>query len=270
VTGRWYRKTSYTTVAQAEGVEDYGRAWQDVLRRRHRRRLAITALVVAMVLAVTGVSMVVVKQPDLEVTSATVQSISLPTHTLYLNVRVSVHNPNRLTAHLLSVEGDILSGTDAIGDFYSDEGADIAPYSNFTVDLDVRVNNVPLPLPDPDLVVAGKARLRVWIVGITYHFEHAIPLTQSTDRVNRPPVAAIDSQPVVRRAADAEFDGSRSYDPDGRVVGWSWDFGDGYAAEGEVVQHAYRRPGTYDVVLTVVDLMGATDSATATIRVLVL
>ncbi len=251
-------------------VDDYEMAWQDVLRRRHRRRLLITLVVVVMVLAVTGISMLVIKQPELEVASATVRSISLPTHTLYLSVRVSVYNPNQLTAHMLSVEGDILSGTATIGDFYSDSDVDIPAYSNFTMDIDVRVSNVPLPLPDPDLVVVGKARLRVWIVGLTYHFEHTIPLTQSTDRVNRPPVADINSQPVVRRAVEAEFDGSGSYDPDGRVVGWSWDFGDGYAAEGEVVQHAYRRPGNYEVVLTVVDLMGATDSATTTIRVMVL
>ena len=55
------------------------------------------------------------------------------------------------------------------------------------------------------------------------------------------------------------FDGSRSYDIDGDIVNWSWDFGDGYIAYGEVVNHTYLTPGLYNVSLTVIDDDGAYD-----------
>lgn len=225
-------------------------------------------LVVVVVLTVTVASTVMVKEPDFQIASATIRYISIPSRTLYMHVQMYVDNPNGVSAHLLSIEGDILSAGEVIGDFYSYDEVIVPAHTNFTVDLDVRITDLPMPLPDPVLVLAGKARLRVWIVGITYPFEHTVPLTYSPDRVNQPPVASIASQSVVRRAAEAEFDGSASTDPDGLVVGWSWDFGDGYSAEGPLVLHAYRLPGSYDVVLTVVDQMGAADLATATIRVL--
>ena len=242
----------------------------DGARRRHRRVVLVSLFVVILVLLVTVGSSLMVKEPDFKIASAKVTGISIPSRTLYMHVQLSVDNPNSIAAHLLSVEGDIMNGGEAIGDFYTYEEVVVPAHSNFTVDLGVRVDNLPLPLSDPVLVLVGKARLRVWIVGITYPFEHSVPLTYSPDKVNQPPVARIDSQPVVRRAAEAEFDGSASTDPDGLVVGWSWDFGDGYSAEGAVVQHAYREPGSYEVVLTVVDQMGAADTATATIRVLLL
>lgn len=39
----------------------------------------------------------------------------------------------------------------------------------------------------------------------------------------------------------------------GNAVSWSWDFGDGNAAEGREVRHTYTETGSFDVVLTVTD-----------------
>jgi len=53
-----------------------------------------------------------------------------------------------------------------------------------------------------------------------------------------------------------QFDGSRSYDPDGRIVKYHWDFGDGSYAGGDTLihpVHVYGRASTYYVVLTVTD-----------------
>jgi len=63
------------------------------------------------------------------------------------------------------------------------------------------------------------------------------------------------------------FDGSASYDPDGSIVSYHWDFGDGYTGSGVVITHSYVTGGTYTVTLTVTDNDGATDtdSTTATI-----
>ena len=52
------------------------------------------------------------------------------------------------------------------------------------------------------------------------------------------------------------FDGSGSYDPDGYIVSYHWDFGDGKSADGMVVQHTYTSATNgafYPVKLTVTD-----------------
>jgi len=55
----------------------------------------------------------------------------------------------------------------------------------------------------------------------------------------------------------ARFDASRSEDPDGEVVSYAWDFGDGNAGSGRTVEHTYRAPGDYPVTVTVTDAKGA-------------
>lgn len=77
-----------------------------------------------------------------------------------------------------------------------------------------------------------------------------------TIEVNYPPTAQAG---VDKRAAAGDvitFTDAGSRDQDGRVVGWSWDFGDGGSAEGEEVTHSYNAPGKYPVVLTVQDDSG--------------
>jgi len=60
------------------------------------------------------------------------------------------------------------------------------------------------------------------------------------------------------------FDGSRSYDPDGFITVWFWEFGDTTNGTGEVAGHIYTRSGTYNVTLTVTDDKGAVDTAMTT------
>jgi chitodextrinase len=56
------------------------------------------------------------------------------------------------------------------------------------------------------------------------------------------------------------FDGSGSTDPDGTVVGYSWNFGDGGTASGVTANHTYAAGGDFTVSLTVTDDGGATDA----------
>ncbi|MBX3395147.1 MAG: peptidylprolyl isomerase [Phycisphaerae bacterium] len=52
------------------------------------------------------------------------------------------------------------------------------------------------------------------------------------------------------------FDASRSRDPDGSIVEYRWDFGDGGQAIGSDVEYAFERAGLYTVRLTVKDDRG--------------
>ncbi len=58
-------------------------------------------------------------------------------------------------------------------------------------------------------------------------------------------------------ASVVSFDGGGSSDTDGVITSWEWEFGDGATASGRNVSHAYARPGTYEVALTVRDDSGA-------------
>ena len=58
------------------------------------------------------------------------------------------------------------------------------------------------------------------------------------------------------------FDGSDSVDPDGTIVEYDWDFGDGSSGSGESVDHTFAEAGCYEVLLTVTDDEGASDTAT--------
>ena len=56
-----------------------------------------------------------------------------------------------------------------------------------------------------------------------------------------------------------------SSDPDGTIVQWNWDFGDGTSSTEQEPTHSYEDPGSYLVKLVVTDSRGATGIATARI-----
>ena len=63
------------------------------------------------------------------------------------------------------------------------------------------------------------------------------------------------------------FDSSGTTDPDGTIVSYLWNFGDGNSANTANASHSYNSAGAYTAVLTVVDNQGdqSTDSATVTV-----
>jgi hypothetical protein len=68
------------------------------------------------------------------------------------------------------------------------------------------------------------------------------------------PIASFTYSPQITRVnVNITFDASSSYDMDGFIKKYEWDFGDGTSGTGEVITHSYSRVGVYTVALTVTD-----------------
>jgi hypothetical protein len=73
------------------------------------------------------------------------------------------------------------------------------------------------------------------------------------------PIAAFSLAPKRLRAHhNVQFNGAASSESGGRIVSYSWSFGDGKRGSGAKARHAYRRAGHYTVTLTVTDAAGHT------------
>ena len=91
------------------------------------------------------------------------------------------------------------------------------------------------------------------------------------------PLPALNQAPVAVASADVTsgkaplvvtFDSSASEDFDGTITGHSWDFPDGSFSVEATPSYEFTVPGSYQVILTVTDNLGATasDSITITVR----
>jgi PKD repeat protein len=63
------------------------------------------------------------------------------------------------------------------------------------------------------------------------------------------------------------FNAQNSTDPEGEITAYNWDFGDGKSDSGVMVEHKYKKIGTYTVVLSVVDGVGNTDTTSKVVNV---
>ena len=87
---------------------------------------------------------------------------------------------------------------------------------------------------------------------------------------NKPPIASfifLPKNPIINQIV--MFNASSSYDPDGYIVSYEWDFGDGNitSTTHEIIKHSYSESGSYKVTLTVEDDKGAKNSTTKIITV---
>jgi len=79
---------------------------------------------------------------------------------------------------------------------------------------------------------------------------------------NEPPILDIKAPNNGSANQTIVFDASGSIDPDGVIISYVWDFGDGTTGTGKTVDHSYAKPGMYLVTLTVTDNTGKTFTKT--------
>ena len=95
------------------------------------------------------------------------------------------------------------------------------------------------------------------------------PLDPTNGNVsNQPPVATFSFKPDIPVIGGVvAFNASESYDPDGNISEYLWDFGDGTTAYGKIVEHVFNSSGMYTVALTVVDDKGMKNTTVKTVQV---
>lgn len=86
--------------------------------------------------------------------------------------------------------------------------------------------------------------------------------------VNTPPIASCRfSNDAPIPGESVLFDASSSVDPDGTLIDFIWDFGDGTSQRGTRLSHTYEQLGQYEVQLIVVDNAGASSTISHTMTV---
>ncbi len=90
-------------------------------------------------------------------------------------------------------------------------------------------------------------------------------LSYTVNTFNKRPTADFSAPAMAYSNEFVDFDASASYDVDGTIVSYSWDFGDGATGTGVTALHSYTTEGDYAVTLTVKDNRGTTDSVSKTI-----
>jgi hypothetical protein len=132
----------------------------------------------------------------------------------------------------------------------------------YTVALDLR--SLPKdfsPTTPAEVTVELKAQER-----ITVNFGAA----ERPRTVKFPPVAQFEFTPERPKVGETvRFDASESFDPDGQIIRYEWDFEtDGTIdAQGVRVEHIFTQAGTFTVTLRVTDNDGETGTARKTVTV---
>ncbi len=78
-------------------------------------------------------------------------------------------------------------------------------------------------------------------------------IADNPNPVNLPPLADIGGPYSGVLGVPVEMDATGSYDPEGALLTYSWDFGDGISGAGGTVSHLYVNTGTYHVSVIVSD-----------------
>jgi len=128
-------------------------------------------------------------------------------------------------------------------------------------------------------VGAGESNLSIENLEVKKYDENGVPVeipsTPLSGKVtvrpaSHPPVAVIRTDPSPPKGLaplTVKFYGGDSYDPDGVIVGYEWDFGDGTSGEGADVEHTYSSAGIYYATLTVTDNSGMTGENRVSVNV---
>ena len=88
------------------------------------------------------------------------------------------------------------------------------------------------------------------------------------ETLNSPAVAQFEvSATAGHTPFDVYFNAESSFDTDGHIVSWEWDFGDGHNGSGSSIHHTYNESGFIRAYLTLTDDDGATSIKTCLLKI---
>jgi len=122
---------------------------------------------------------------------------------------------------------------------------------------------------NPDGTVTLALKDGDWQYGDADGTENAIIVDPSgSGGNNQAPTASFTANPTSgEHPLTVDFDATASYDADGTIESYAWDFGDDSSNSGEFTTHIFTSKGNYTVTLTVTDNDDLTDTHTMTIKV---
>jgi PKD repeat protein len=124
-------------------------------------------------------------------------------------------------------------------------------FNEFPTPVSVTVNSVEWWKTDTNFAVSGSditiSDIPTGATTVVIDFNEEI--------TNQAPVPSFTMTPegTVGVNEEVSFDASASYDPDGLITSFIWDFDDTITGSGETTTHTFTAPGTYTVRLTVRD-----------------
>ena len=130
-------------------------------------------------------------------------------------------------------DGDILSFTWNLGDGTFAEGKEITHYYNSAGSY-------------PILLTANDGN----------NLSNSITTAQIKVKINSVPIANAGADEIICSGDIVTLDASQSYDVDGDLLKYEWDFGDSTFSNGITVNKSYNTPGLYSVKLKVTDNSG--------------
>ncbi|MCG3127498.1 MAG: hypothetical protein CHACPFDD_02358 [Phycisphaerae bacterium] len=165
-----------------------------------------------------------------------------------------------------------LGGSNLTYRWTTSSGAVLDPVAGTPSEGDIVVK--PGPAQGPFDVIFNKAGVQVVTVEVTNGFGQKATAPAEV-RVQGPPA---DQPPIAEISADkrsgagplvVKFSAAGSRDPEGGLLEYAWNFGDGSHVVRGVSEatHTYSKARTYNATLTVTDPSGSTDSATLAIVV---
>ena len=100
----------------------------------------------------------------------------------------------------------------------------------------------------------------VFVLSCTVNGDIKIDLDTGDQVENISPVADAGTNQTLHPGEVVQFDGSSSYDDDGTIESYDWDFGDTFTSTLVDPTHSYVAANVYTVALTVTDDEGTTDT----------
>ena len=202
----------------------------------------------------------------------------------YFYMRTENAASNSLDVTVYNQNGDALAGgtleytTSTDGAWYSAQvnpALDFSDGETFYIEIGTNGSGVNYPAgTDTDASVPNKSYYydgsKYVNINTMSGFENAAFLIRATGTIlgqeNQTPVAVANVTPTQASPNETiSFDASGSYDNDGQITGYLWNFGDGATSTSATVQHSYTSENTYNYSLTVTDNGGATNQASGQI-----